>query len=48
MATVKDAKTIMVTSKASLISIFFSFTFFYVHFFFWLVLIACFGIVAEF
>ena len=48
MATVKDAKVIMSTSKASLITVFFSNVFFYLHFFFWLVLIAGFGIIAEF
>ena len=48
MATIKDAKVIMNTSNASLIKVFLHNTFFYLHFFFWLVLIACFGIVAEF
>ncbi|MBI3590669.1 MAG: hypothetical protein HY094_04735 [Candidatus Melainabacteria bacterium] len=48
MATVKDAKTIMNTSSTSLVIRFLSNTFFYLHFFMWLVLIACFGIIAEF
>ena len=48
MATIKDAKTIMSTKEISPISLFFSWVFFYFHFFVWLVLIACFGIVAEF
>ncbi len=48
MATVKDAKLIAKDPKATPIGTFFSFTFFYLHFFIWLILIACFGIVAEF
>ena len=48
MATVKDAKTIMNTSNLSAVKVFFHWTFFYLHFFFWLLLIASFGIIAEF
>ncbi len=48
MATVKDAKTVMNNSTTSPNMIFCHFALFYLHFFFWLVLIACFGIVAEF
>ena len=48
MATVKDAKTIMNVADVSFIKVFMSNVVFYLHFFFWLVLIACFGIVAEF
>lgn len=48
MATIKDAKVIMNIAKTSPINLIFHWTFFYLHFFFWLVLIACFGIVAEF
>jgi hypothetical protein len=48
MATVKDAKLIAKDTSKTQVQIFFSFTFFYLHFFFWLILIACFGIVAEF
>ena len=48
MATIKDAKVIMNVGSISLIKAFLHNTFFYLHFFIWLVLIACFGIVAEF
>lgn len=48
MATVKDAKTVMTSKEISPIKLFFHWVLFYFHFFFWLVLIACFGIVAEF
>lgn len=48
MANIKDAKVIMNTSNTSLIKNFLHNTFFYLHFFIWLVLIACFGIIAEF
>ncbi len=48
MATVKDAKLIMKDQSKTPLQVFFSFAFFYLHFFIWLMLIACFGIVAEF
>ena len=48
MATVKDAKIIMNVANDSPIKVFFSYAFFYLHFFVWLILIASFGIVAEF
>jgi len=48
MATIKDAKVIMNIAKDSPIKVFMHNVVFYLHFFFWLVLIACFGIVAEF
>ncbi|MBI2995429.1 MAG: hypothetical protein HYY52_01800 [Candidatus Melainabacteria bacterium] len=48
MATIKDAKIIMNISNVSPIKIFFHNVFFYLHLFFWLILIACFGIIAEF
>ena len=48
MATIKDAKVLMNISKTSPVAVFFHYTFFYLHFFFWLILIACFGIIAEF
>lgn len=48
MATIKDAKVIMNVADASTVKKFVYNTFFYLHFFVWLVLIACFGIVAEF
>lgn len=48
MATVKDAKLIAKDQTKTPVDVFFSFTFFYLHFFIWLMLIACFGIVAEF
>ena len=48
MATIKDAKVIMNIPDVSTVKKFLYNTFFYLHFFFWLVLIACFGIIAEF
>ncbi|GEM_PF-2353763 len=48
MATIKDAKVIMGVKDISTVKLFLNWTVFYLHFFFWLVLIACFGIVAEF
>ena len=48
MANIKDAKVIMNVAKDSPIKIFFNLTFFYLHFFVWLIIIACFGIIAEF
>jgi len=48
MATIKDAKVIMNVSQDSAIKVFFHWVLFYLHFFFWLILIACFGIIAEF
>lgn len=48
MANIKDAKVIMNIANDSLIKVFFKNTFFYLHFLFWLILIASFGIVAEF
>ena len=48
MATIKDAKVIMNVASTSLVTVFVHNVFFYLHFFFWLILIACFGIVAEF
>lgn len=48
MANIKDAKVIMNIAKTSFPKVLFNNVFFYLHFFFWLVLIACFGIVAEF
>ena len=48
MATIKDAKVIMNIPNVSPIKLFFHWTLFYLHFFFWLVLIAGFGIIAEF
>ena len=48
MANIKDAKIIMNIAKTPLIKVFFNWVFFYLHFFVWLILIACFGIVAEF
>lgn len=48
MATIKDAKVIMNTANTSLIKVFMHNVLFYFHFLFWLILIACFGIVAEF
>ena len=48
MATTKDAKLVTPTEKVSTYKIIFSFAFFYLHLFFWLLMIACFGIIAEF
>ena len=48
MANIKDAKVIMNVADVSTVRKFLYNTFFYLHFFFWLVLIACFGIIAEF
>lgn len=48
MATIKDAKVIMNIADTSQVRVFMYNVFFYLHFFVWLVLIACFGIVAEF
>lgn len=48
MATIKDAKVIMSAANTSFNKVFFHNVFFYLHFFIWLVLIACFGIIAEF
>lgn len=48
MATIKDAKVIMNAANIPEVKVFLYNTFFYLHFFFWLILIACFGIVAEF
>lgn len=48
MANIKDAKVVMNIPNISPIKTFFSWAFFYLHFFMWLILIACFGIVAEF
>lgn len=48
MANIKDAKVIMNIANDSLIKVFMNNVLFYLHFFFWLILIASFGIVAEF
>ena len=48
MATVKDAKIWLGVKKESPVKLIFSWTFFWLHFFFWLMLIASFGIIAEF
>lgn len=48
MATIKDAKTIMNVANVSPIKVFLHWAFFYLHFFIWLILIASFGIIAEF
>jgi len=48
MANIKDAKIWLNLPNVSQIKIFFSYTLFFLHFFVWLLLIACFGIVAEF
>jgi hypothetical protein len=48
MATIKDARVIMNVAQTSPNNVFFHWVFFYLHFFFWLILIACFGIIAEF
>ncbi len=47
MATIKDAKQI-IAEKLPPVKILFSYVFFYLHFFIWLMIIACFGIIAEF
>lgn len=47
MSTVKDAKYVM-GGSISPIKLFFSYTLFYLHFFIWLLLIASFGVIAEF
>lgn len=47
MATTKDAK-LDTPKQESPFKLIFNFTFFYLHFFIWLLLIACFGIIAEF
>lgn len=48
MATTKDAKIWLQVKKESPIKMIFNFTFFYLHFFIWLLLIGSFGIIAEF
>ena len=48
MSTVKDAKYVMVTETISPIKLFFSYVLFYLHFFIWLIVIASFGVIAEF
>lgn len=47
MATTKDAKFDTPKDESPL-KVIFSFTLFYVHMFIWLIVIACFGIIAEF
>lgn len=47
MATTKDAKLIT-PKKESPFKLIFNFVFFYLHFFLWLILIAGFGLIAEF
>ncbi len=48
MSTVKDAKYVMNAENISPIKLFFSYTLFYLHFFIWLLVIASFGVIAEF
>ncbi|MBI1859163.1 MAG: hypothetical protein HYR97_08650 [Candidatus Melainabacteria bacterium] len=48
MANIKDAKIWLNVKKESPIKLVYSFVFFYLHFFIWLLLIASFGIIAEF
>lgn len=48
MANIKDAKVIMNVANDSQVKVFLSNTLFYLHFFIWLILIASFGIIAEF
>ena len=48
MATIKDAKVIMNVAQSSTNEVFLHWVLFFLHFLFWLILIACFGIVAEF
>lgn len=48
MSTIKDAKIWLQVKKESPVKLIFHWAFFYFHFFIWLVLIACFGIIAEF
>ena len=48
MSTVKDAKYVMGEMNVSPLRLIFHNVIFYLHFFIWLLLIASFGVIAEF